>query len=142
MKQLNLIAKAEVLIRSAADTVWDALTSPYLISKYMFGATVTSDWEVGSSISWKGEWKGKPYEDKGTILKFTPYDLLQYSHYSPLSGLPDKPENYHKVTIRLKETNGETKVSLTQDKNRSEEEQKHSEQNWTTMLEGLKKVAE
>src|SRR6188768_452705 len=113
MKQLNLIARAGITIRSTADTVWDALTSPYLISKYMFGATVTSDWEEGSSISWKGEWKGKPYEDKGTILKFTPYDLLQYSHFSPLSGLPDKPENYHKVTIRLKETKGETKVSLT-----------------------------
>lgn len=142
MKQSNLIAKAEISIRSTADTVWDALTSPYLISKYMFGATVTSDWEDGSSITWNGEWKGKPYEDKGTILKFIPDKLLQYSHFSPLNGLPDVPKNYQTVTIRLKEKNGQTEVSLTQDKNRSEEEQKHSEQNWTTMLVGLKKVAE
>jgi uncharacterized protein YndB with AHSA1/START domain len=142
MKQSNLIAKANVTIRATADTVWDALTSPYLISKYMFGATVTSEWTEGSSISWKSEREGKLYEDKGTILKFIPDELLKYSHFSPSTGLPDKPENYHMVTIRLKEANGKTEVSLTQDKNANEEEKVHSEKNWTTIFEGLKKVAE
>jgi hypothetical protein len=43
----------------------------------------------------------KAYEDKGKILRFEPRKSLQYSHFSPLSGLHDNPENYHIVTIDL-----------------------------------------
>ncbi len=35
MEQNNLIAKAEVTINVPADNVWDALTNPEIIKKYM-----------------------------------------------------------------------------------------------------------
>ncbi|HKB87622.1 MAG TPA: SRPBCC domain-containing protein, partial [Ignavibacteriaceae bacterium] len=60
----------------------------------------------------------------------------------PLAGHPDKEENYHTVTVELKAQGGGTKVSLSQDKNRTEEEMEHSEKNWQMMLEGLKKLLE
>jgi uncharacterized protein YndB with AHSA1/START domain len=103
MSLTDHIAKATVSIKGSATMVWNALTDPALIEKYMMGSKVISDWKEGSSITWKGEWKGKPYEDKGTILQLKPGTLLSYSHYSPLSGLPDTPENYHTVTIELAE---------------------------------------
>jgi uncharacterized protein YndB with AHSA1/START domain len=142
MTQSNLIAKAETTINTPVEKVWEALTNPTIIKQYMFGTTVTSDWREGSEITWKGEWKGKPYEDKGKILKFIPHKTLQYSHFSPLGGLEDKPENYHTVTIELQKSGQQTHITLTQDKNANEQEQQHSQENWEMMLSGLKKLLE
>jgi len=108
----------------------------------MFGARVDTDWREGTRISWKGQWQGKTYEDKGTILQFKPAQRLQYSHYSPLSGLPDKPEHYHTVIIDLSGNGTETEVMLTQNHNATEAARTHSEKNWNLMLEGLKKFVE
>jgi len=136
------IAKAETKIDEPVNRVWDALVNPEAIKRYMFGTTVTSDWKEGSPIVWKGEWKGKAYDDKGVILKLQPERVLQYSHFSPLSGQPDKPENYHTVTIELSGDKTQTLVSLSQDNNPTEEARKHSEENWKTMLASLKKLLE
>ena len=65
----NFIAKASIAINASRQTVWQALMSPDAIKEYMFGARVDSDWREGSPISWTGEWQGKSYEDKGTILQ-------------------------------------------------------------------------
>jgi uncharacterized protein YndB with AHSA1/START domain len=108
----------------------------------MFGTNVVSDWKEGSPIIWKGEWRGKKYEDKGVILKLKSRRLLQYSHFSPLSGLPDTQENYHTVTIELSSKGTQTRVSLSQDNNATEQEREHSEKNWKTMLTDLKKLLE
>ncbi len=97
----NFIAKATVTINAPRSKVWEALTTPRLLKKIFFGADVITDWKVGSPIIYKGEWQGKPYEDKGTILEFEPETLLVTTHWSPLSGVPDIPENYHKVSYEL-----------------------------------------
>jgi uncharacterized protein YndB with AHSA1/START domain len=136
----NLIATATTTINTTAGKVWESLITPALIKQYMFGSMVTSDFKPGSTITWKGEWKGKPYEDKGKILKLVPEKILQYTHFSPLSGLEDKPENYHTVTIELMGTDNETLVRLTQDGNANEEEKEHSQKNWTGMLNALKNL--
>jgi uncharacterized protein YndB with AHSA1/START domain len=141
----NLIAKASVDIDASSDEVWEALVQPEAIKEYMFGTNVVTDWREGSPITWKGEWKGKAYEDKGEILRLEPGRTLQYSHFSPLSGLPDTSENYHTVTIELADDGDhgeETHVSLTQDNNPTEEAREHSEENWGVMLDGLKKFLE
>lgn len=135
------LARVETTIDAPADEVWQALVTPATIERYMFGARVASDWKEGSPITWKGEWQGKPYEDRGTVRRVEPGRLLEYSHYSPLSG-PDTPENHHTVRIELREEGGRTRVALTQDNNASDEAREHSEQNWRTMLDGMKKVVE
>src|SRR5690349_16315372 len=109
-----------------------------MIKHYMFGTTALSDWKEGSPIVWKGEWEGKPYEDKGVILKLLPEHVLQYSHFSPLSGQADVPENYHTVTIELSPNGTDTVLRLSQDKNATEEEREHAEKNWGMMLASLK----
>ena len=142
METQNLIAHADITINASIKNVWDALVKPEIIKKYMFGTTVASDWKVGHSITWKGEWQGKSYEDKGQIRQVKPEKLIQYTHYSPLTGLPDIPENYHIVTIELAAKGEGTEVSLSQDNNPTEEAKKHNEKNWDMMLSGLKKILE
>jgi uncharacterized protein YndB with AHSA1/START domain len=137
-----LIAKAQVKVSAPITKVWDALVNPDLIRQYMFGTNAISDWKEGAPIVWKGEWEGKPYADKGVILKLKPGQVLQYSHFSPLSGQPDVPENYHTITIELSSVDAGTLVRLSQDNNATEEEREHSEQNWGLMLASLKKLLE
>jgi uncharacterized protein YndB with AHSA1/START domain len=138
----NLLAKAQTTIRCDIGEVWDALINANTIKKYMFGTTVKTDWKEGSKITWRGEWKGKSYEDKGEILEVVPQSKLRYSHYSPLTGLEDIPQNYHIVTIHLYDNGDQTMISLTQDNNSTEESRDHSEKNWMMMLTSLKKLLE
>ena len=138
----NLIAKVEVSINAPVDKVWEALTNPVLIKEYLFGTEVVTDWKVGSPIIWKGVWQGKNYEDKGKIIGLVPEKLLETTYWSGLSGITDIPENYKKVTYELVEMGVSTKLTLTQDNNKTEEDKRHSEQNWKMVLDGLKKLLE
>jgi uncharacterized protein YndB with AHSA1/START domain len=142
MKNEGLIAKASTTIDAPIAKVWDALTNPEVIKQFMFGTEVVSEWKEGSPIVWKGEWKGKPYEDKGVILNIEPQRMLRYSHFSPLSGAPDVPESYHTLTYELSEEGGKTVVVLSQDNNSTEEEREHSQGMWEKMLGSLKNVVE
>ncbi len=139
---VGLIAKASITINAPVARVWDAFVKPEIIKQYMFNTNVVTDWKEGSPILWKGLWQGKPYEDKGIILKFKPQQLIQYSHYSPLTGQPDVPENYHHVTVELAGEGQHTTVTLSQDGNANDEERQHSEENWLMMLKGLKALLE
>jgi uncharacterized protein YndB with AHSA1/START domain len=141
-KEKELEANAKITVNAPIERVWDAFVNPDTIKKYMFGTTVTSDFKEGSTITWKGEWNGKAYEDKGKIIKVKPMSQLQYTHFSPLAGGPDAPENYHNVTVKLTPMNGSTTVFLSQDNNATDEERKHSEKNWAMMLSSLKEILE
>ncbi len=138
----SFIAQASTTINAPASKVWEALTKPELIKQYMFGTDVVTDWKVGSPITYKGEWQGKRFEDKGRIVKFEREKRLVSTHWSPLSGVPDTPENYHTVTYELSGQDGKTQVTVTQDNNASEEEKADSERNWQMMLDSLKKLLE
>lgn len=138
----NLVAKSSVSVDAPKESVWKALIDPNAIKQYMFGADVESGWHEGDSIVWEGEFQGKKYRDKGVILEVEKNRKLQYSHFSPLSGHQDRPENYHTVTIELSADDGRTNVTLSQDNNPTEEAREHSEKNWDAMLSGLKKYVE
>jgi len=138
----GLTSTATVTIHAPIAKVWDAFVNPALIKQYMFGAEAISDWKTGSPIVWKGEYEGKKYEDKGEILEIEPERRLKMTHFSPLSGQEDVPENYHTLVYELEEHGQKTCVSLSQDNNASEEAAEHSQANWEKMLSGLKQVVE
>ena len=135
-------ATATTTIDAPVSKVWQALVNPEIIKQYLFNTDVISDWNVGSPIIYRGEWEGKPFEDKGKILEIEPEKTLKSTHWSPLSGVPDTPENYHTVTYTLTGQGESTEVTITQDNNASEEEKAHSEKNWQTVLDGMKKLLE
>lgn len=123
-------------------TVWNALTDPDIIRQYFFGTNTVTDWKVGSPIFFRGEWDGKAYEDKGTILANEPLQLIHYNYWSSFSAKPDSPENYANIKYRLEERGGVTTLTVTQDGIESEEALKHSEDNWALVMNGMKKLVE
>lgn len=133
------VAVAEIDIAASPERVWDVLTKPADVPELWFGAVVETDWQVGSPITWTGEWQGKAYQDKGEILAFEPGRCLQLTHFSPLTGQPDVPENYHTLTYTL---TGATHLKLEQDNNSSEEEAAHAQTMWQTLVAKVKQAAE
>jgi uncharacterized protein YndB with AHSA1/START domain len=132
-----------VTIHATPREVWNALTNPEKVKQYMHGTQMSTDWKKGSPIVWKGEWKGRLYEDKGTVLAVEPQKLLRYTHWSPMGGSEDKPENYHTVTYELAGEDGKTTLTLIQDNNASQEEaDKMATDNWGPVLDGLKETVE
>ena len=136
------VATAQCEIDATPEKVWRALTDPELIKKYMFGSEVRTDWKPGSPITWQGEFEGRKYMDKGEIIAVEPGRRLEITHFSPLTGQEDRPENYHRVSYALQQTAGGTSVRLTQDNSGSAEEAERFAATWQMMLDGLKKVAE
>jgi uncharacterized protein YndB with AHSA1/START domain len=138
----NLILTQSFPIHAPKSKVWKALTDPEIIRKYFFGTETITDWKVGSPIIFRGEWEGKQYVDKGTILEIEKEKFIKYNYWSSFSGTPDIPSNYNNVTYRLKEADDETLLTITQDGVKDEEALKHSEANWKMVMEGMKKLVE
>lgn len=139
---MDFKARASISIKAPIGRAWSAITTPETLKRFFFGSEVESDWRVGSPIYWRGSWQGKPYEDKGILLEFTPPNRLVTTHWSPLSGSPDVPANYHTVTYELEDAGDETVVSIVQDGSASQAEADHSAENWRRVLKSLKALLE
>ena len=131
-----------VTFKAGIEKVWQGLTEPEIVKQYFFGTNLESDWQVGGAITFSGEWEGKTYKDGGVILAIDPPRLLKYTYWSSMSGTENKPENYNNITYDLSEANGITTLVITQEGVKSQEAAEHSEQNWTYVFDGLKKLLE
>lgn len=139
----DLTAVSTIDIEAPVSKVWEALVTPPLIKQYLHGTDVETDWKPGSPISFHGEWKGKSYEDKGTIIKVDPNQLIQYSFWSSLAGKPDDPSNYIVVTYRLEDRHDQTRLTISaSDPNADEKTRDHMAQNWDMVLKSLKEMLE
>ncbi len=138
----NLTLTTEIRFNAPAEKGWQGLTDPAMIKKYFFGTDLKTEWKPGSRIVWSGEWEGKTYEDHGTILEYTEGKHAKYTYWSQMSGTEDKPENYQTLTYDVDEKDGVTTLTLTQDNITNEQAKEHSEQNWQSVFDGLKKLIE
>ncbi len=138
----KFIAKAAITINAPATKVWEALVTPQLIKRYLFGTEVITDWQAGSPITYKGIWEGKAYEDKGKVLQIEPSKLLVSTFWSSMAGLADIPENYKTVRYDLLVEGKGTRLTITQDNNDNQDEANNSEQNWKAVLAEMKKLIE
>ncbi len=129
-------------ISASKEKVWEALTKPELIKKYFFGTDAVTDWKVGSPVFFRGVWEGRAYEDKGTVLEHEPLKKLRYNYWSSFSTKPDVPENYANITYLLEEKDGKTIFAVVQDSIDNEELLKHSEDNWTMVINGMTELVE
>lgn len=134
----DFTATARTDIAAAPARVWAALTEPEQIAAYMSGSRVTTSWEVGSAITWDGEFDGKAYQDKGKVLTYHEPHVLSVTHYSPMMGEPDEPENYHTLVYTITRAGDATHLELDQDGCVTEEQAAQFSQNWQQMIDGLK----
>jgi uncharacterized protein YndB with AHSA1/START domain len=136
------VSRTSIEIAAPAEAVWHAITTPEVLGSLMFGSRVKTTWQVGTPILYQGEWQGTPFEDKGVIVEFDEPRRLRTTHYSPLSGEPDIPENYHEIEYLLEPLHDGTRITLSQDNNPTEEAAKHSDEMWGAMLKSLKDLVE
>lgn len=132
------VATAETDIHASPQRVWTALTEPEQIAAYMGGSRVETSWQVGSPIIWSGEYDGHDYQDKGEVLTYDEPHVLSVTHYSPLMGQDDQPENYHTLAYTLTAVGDITRLSLTQDGCTDEAQAEQFSRNWQQMLEAIK----
>ena len=138
----ELGATSSITIDAPIDEVWKAITTPELIKQWFFGVDTESDWSPGSPLIHRGEWQGKPYVDKGVILRIEPPTVLVHTHWSDVSGLPDAPENYQEVTWALSERDRLIELMITERNLPSEDAKAASEDGWKVALTSLKAVLE
>ena len=136
------VAQSSIVINAPVNKVWKALIDPAQIKEYLFGTNAVSDWQKGSSITYEGEWEGKKYKDKGTIIDIVPEKLLHTTYWSSIGGKEDKPENYNNVIYKLQPRGESTTVTISQDNTADEAGLKHMEENWGLVLSNMKKHLE
>ena len=132
-------------IEAPPSKVWD--TATHKTGVMFMGADVKTDWHEGHAITFNGEWKGRTFEDKGTVETFEKEKKLAFTHFSPASGKPDRPENYNLVSIELRPEGTQTGVELTQSIHRDADKPgaetvAEFEKNWKMMLAKLRDEAE
>jgi uncharacterized protein YndB with AHSA1/START domain len=104
-----------VQILAPARKVWLALTSPDLVKQWQYGSDLLTTWEVGTPIVFRNEWNGQVFEQRGTVLEFSPESRLKYSLFFPRPDLQDIPENYFFMTYELAESDGITSLVVRQE---------------------------
>ena len=138
----GITSSASTTIDAGKDAVWAALTDPAAIKTYMMGSTVATDWKPGSPITWEGEIEGRAYRDKGEIVAVDEPNRLELTHFSPLTGQEDAPENYHRLVYSLAGSGDRTELTLTQDNNGDQAEADRNSATWSQMLNGIKEYVE
>jgi uncharacterized protein YndB with AHSA1/START domain len=111
------------------------------------GTKIETDWEIGHPITFRGEWQGKSFTDRGEIQSLSEAHELSFTHWSDKDGSGKRPPSYHLVKYALEPAGQGTRVTLSQF-NEGEEQsidartRAEFEKNWTMMLEGLKTAVE
>lgn len=135
-------AKATIKIAAPIDRVWAAITQPALVKQYFFGTDLTTSWQPGTAIFFRGAWEGTSYEDKGIVKHFDPPHGLSYTYLSSWSNLPDLPENYQLISYRCSSLADGTQVDVVQEKIPTQEQADHSSSNWAGVLQAMKSLLE
>jgi uncharacterized protein YndB with AHSA1/START domain len=133
---------ASLDIRAPLSSVWDALTKPEIVKQYFFGTNLVTDWKVGSPLFFRGEWQGKAYEDRGTVLSFTPMASLSYNYWSSFSGLEDNPALRQIIRFDLEAFGDSVRITVHQSNVDTQARADHSAANWRSVLEALKQLLE
>jgi uncharacterized protein YndB with AHSA1/START domain len=139
------IFQKSVEIRAPASRVWQALTTPASMKKWMMPdleLDIITGWKVGGPLLMRGNMNGKDFENRGMVLLYEPEKHLQYSHLSSISRLPDRPESYSILDFALQPTGERTILTLTQSNFPSQSIFKHLSFYWNVTLEVLKKWIE
>jgi uncharacterized protein YndB with AHSA1/START domain len=139
---MSFSSTASLDIRAPLSSVWDAITKPEIVKQYFFGTNLVTDWKVGSPLFFRGEWQGKAYEDRGTVLSFAPMASLSYNYWSSFSGLEDKPELRQIIRFDLDAIVDEVRITIHQSNVDSQARADHSATNWRSVLEALKQLLE
>jgi uncharacterized protein YndB with AHSA1/START domain len=139
---MSFSSSTSVDIQAPREKVWRALTEPALVKQYLFGTELETTWQIGAPLVFRGEWEGKAYEDRGTVLAFEPMRALVYNYWSSFSGHEDKPELRQVIRFELEERPGGVELVVNQSNVDTQARADHSRENWRNVLGKLKELVE
>lgn len=144
-KSFHQVMNKTVIINTIPSTVWEFLTNPQLMKKWMFDTEmdIITDWKVGNPITIRvDDWYKTHLENNGIILAFEPNRSLTYSHLSSLSKLPNNIENYSIIDFSLTTKEDQTALTITLSNFPTETIYKHLAFYWSVTIELLKRAIE
>jgi uncharacterized protein YndB with AHSA1/START domain len=127
-------------IETTPEKLWDALISPEFTKKYWFDISVTSDWKVGSPMTYMKD--GKELV-QGKVLAFDRPKLLSYTFREANTEASNEPPT--KVTLEIEPEAGTKTVRLTVTHTDFILNSKHRPSisgGWPAVLSGLKSLLE
>jgi uncharacterized protein YndB with AHSA1/START domain len=126
-------------IASTPEKVFKALTDPATTAKFWFGNAVTSDWKVGSPVTFQREGK---LVVSGEVLEHDAPRRLSYTFHAlhePHNGA-EKPS---RVVMDLEQQRGQVKLTVTHDDFAPDSKVFASISNgWPLLLSNLKSLIE
>lgn len=81
----DLVVTRSVVLNASPARVWEALTHPGMTKQYMYNCEVSSNWEAGGSVRWKGNYNGRTLDEAGEVMEVIPGKLLKYSGFDRLA---------------------------------------------------------
>lgn len=137
-------------INATTGNVWDALINPNKTKQYMYNCEPITNWEIGSTLDWKGEYEGKEMVFvTGIVKKFDPLRKLVYTTFDPNSNTENKIENHLTVTYEIKKDNGKVYLSISQgdyakveDGQKRYDEAQNDGHGWIDILHKIKEISE
>jgi len=133
----SLVAESQVNTQKSQEELWDALTNPDKIAKYLFGTETITTWEEGSDIVFQGVYEGHKYKDKGKVVNFKINQRLTYLYWSQFSGIEDKIENYGEVDVTIVANKNERTLNWKQTGFSSPKNCEHTQAGLEKMLEQI-----
>ena len=133
-----------ITINAAPAAVWAALTEPALMQQWMAEEKIEilTDWQIGHPLVIRGHLHRVKFENRGQVVQFQPERLLQYTHASSLSRLPDEPSSYTTFEFRLAPVAAQTTLTLAVWNFPTEAIYKHLAFYWPVALGMVKKLVE
>ncbi|MCK9552474.1 SRPBCC family protein [Aquamicrobium sp.] len=116
------------------DTAWSALIDPAKVQQYMFGAQVESSGVVGGPISYRYEWEGKVFFDRGTITALEPPRLLAMTVARETDSGHAVPDGHNTLAFEVRSEADGCRVLIRQGNNPTQELADRSKQNWDVVL--------
>ena len=127
-------------IKTTPERLWDALTTPAFTRQYWFDIDVTSDWKVGSPISYVRD--GKTLM-AGKVLKADKPKVMSYTFHEEHTEASHEPPT--RVTLELEQQPNTEVVKLTVIHTDFVTNSKHKpsiSKGWPMVLSGLKTFLE
>jgi uncharacterized protein YndB with AHSA1/START domain len=123
-----------IQINAPVSQVWRVFTDPALTR--LMGGEYVSDWEVGSSLGWKG--LDGEMLTQGTIMKIEPERLLQHTLLNSVGSTGSV------ITYEFDEKNKVTTVQAREDFANPiiDDEYEDAAEGWEAALRALKETAE
>jgi uncharacterized protein YndB with AHSA1/START domain len=123
-----------IQINAPVSQVWRVFTDPALTR--LMGGEYVSDWEVGSSLGWKG--LDGEMLTQGTIMKIEPERLLQHTLLNSVGSTGSV------ITYEFDEKNKVTTVQAREDFTNPiiDDEYEDAAEGWDAALRALKETAE